>query len=304
MSAAPTPPTGPAPVPPAGTTPPVEHPPGHPHHGKTPAELAALEVQDNALYRGLNSFWTRLKSGNLLPSKVLAVLILVAVGGGLWWWFAGQSKKTDSRRWAELLNRVSGSELKAFADDNPDTPAALVARRSRALELLVGEGTQKLKGKVYAEWIKAVGNIEAARAELIALAEAFKRNPGLAAACYRDAALAERALIGLPKKGRPDENPENQRGSVAAAADLYRKAAAAIGADTPAGVKYAEEAKKIETNAAALLVTNSTLYAKVMPEETASAPTTTLPSTTTPDPDPKKTPSTNLGPRTPSTSGK
>lgn len=300
------PPTGTPPLLPTGPVPPPVETPHH--HQKTEAELAALEIQDNALYRGLKAFWAKAKTGDLLPSKALAVIVVLAVAGGLWWWFSGQSLKADSRRWAGLHNLTTDDRLNTFATENPDTTPALLARRSRALNLLGPEGTDRLSTRSAAEWKKAVGNIEAARDELVTLADLFRKDRSLKAACFRDAAVAERALIGVPKKGPPDENPANQRGSAAKVADLYRQAAAAIGANTASGEKYTKEAAAVETSAATILATNAYLYSRVMPEGISDAPAGPAPVPGTnpspgANPDPK-TPSTTRTPstaRTPST---
>ncbi len=300
MSAASSPPTGPAPVPPTGPQP--EETPHH--HQKTAAELAALEVQDNALYRGLKSFWARLKSGELLPSKLLAVVVLVVVAGGLWWWYSGQSTKTASHRWAGLQNLTASDRLAAFATDNPDTTAALVARRSKALNQLAAEGTAKLRSRDQGERMKAVTNIETARDELATLAALFQSDRTLKTACLEDAAVAERALVGVPKPGAlmADENPANSRGSVTQAAEFYREAAKAIGAETPAGVKYTKEAADLEANAKQILATNSYLYSRVAAGDVLKPePSTPDPKTDpSPTPDPK-TPSTKPSPKTPTT---
>lgn len=299
MSAATPPPTNPPANP---------HPPGHPHHGKTPAELAALEVEDNALYRGLKSFWARLKSGHLLPSKVMAVVILVVVAGGLWWWFSGQSSKAASQRWSGLLNLSSAADLNAYAAEHPDTTVALIARRSRALTLLTVEGTALLRVTDQDRRMKAIENIQTARDELATLAELFKTDRTLKAACLEDAAVAERALVGVPKPGAllANEDPANSRGSVAKAAEFYKAAAAAIGPDTPAGETFTKEAADLEANARQILATNSFLYSRVAagdvlkPEKKADATPDTQPA---PTPD-GKTPSTKPGPKTPSTKPK
>ncbi len=307
MSAASPPPTGPASVPPAGHAPAVPPADVPHHHVKTPAELAALEVQDNALYRGLKSFGARAKSGHLLPSKVLAVVVILAVAGGLWWWFSGQSKRTESRRWAGLQNLTASDQLNAYAADNPSSTANLVARRSRALNLLAIEGTEKLKSKVQVERMKGVENIEVARDELVTLAELFKKDRTLKALCLEDAAIAERSLVGVPKAGAllADENPANSRGSVDKAADYYRQAAAAIGANTPRGEKYEKIAAELTTSAKTVLATNSYLYSTVAAGDVLNPqPTPTpTPGTTTPGTNPK-TPATNPSPKTPTTSRK
>ncbi len=308
MSAASPPPTGSTPVPPSGHAPAVPPADVPHHHVKTPAELAALEVQDNALYRGLKSFGARAKSGHLLPSKVLAVIVLVAVAGGLWWWFSGQSKKTESRRWAGLQNLTASDQLNAYAADNPSSTANLVARRSRALNLLAADGTEKLKSKVQVERMKAVENIEVARDELVTLAELFKKDRTLKAVCLEDAAIAERSLVGVPKAGAllADENPANSRGSVDKAADYYRQASAAIGANTLRGEKYEKIAAELTANAKTILSTNSYLYSTVAagdvlnPQPTPQ-PTPGITPGTTPNP---KTPATTPSPKTPTTSPK
>jgi len=296
MSAASPPPTNPPAAP---------LPADHPHHGKTPAELAALEVEDNALYRGLKSFWARLKSGRLVPSKVMAVVILVVVAGGLWWWFSGQSRKATSHRWTGLQNLSADAELNAFATENPDTTVALTARRSRALNLLSVEGTALLRTTDQDTRMKAVDNIQTARDELATLAELFKKDRTLKAACLEDAATAERALVGVPKPGAllANEDPANSRGSVAKAVEFYKQAAAAIGADTPSGQRFTKEAADLEANAKQILATNSFLYSRVAagdvlkPVTKAEVQPETKP---TPTPD-GKTPSTKPSPKTPTT---
>ena len=295
MSAASPPPTNPATP---ATNP---HPPGHPHHGKTPAELAALEVEDNALYRGLKSFGARLKSGRLVPSKVMAVVILVVVAGGLWWWFSGQSRKATSHRWAGLQNQLTDAELNAYAAENPDTTVALVARRSRALNLLSVEGTALLRTTDQDTRTKALDNIQTARDEMATLAELFKKDRTLKAACLEDAAIAERALVGVPKPGAllANEDPANSRGSVAKAVEFYNQAAAAIGADTPSGQRFTKEAADLEANAKRILATNSYLYSRVAAGDVLKPETKPTP---TPQPTPGgKTPSTKPSPQTPTT---
>lgn len=309
MSAAtPTPPAGPIPpagpppaAPPTGIPPTLPSVPGAPapaeaphHHGKTEAELAAEEIQDNALYRGLKAFWAKAKSGQLLPSKALAVIVVVVVAGGLYWWFSGQSLKADSHRWADLLRANTPDKMNTFATENASTGQALLARRNRALLMLGTDGTAKLDSKSSAEWKKAVLSVEAARDELTTLADLYKKDRGLKAACLRDAAVAERALIGAPKKGPPDENLANQRGTAAKVAELYRAAAAAIGANTASGEKYAKEAADVEANAATILSANAYFYSRVAPEGFSDTPAVV--------PTPNPTPGANPNPQTPSTS--
>jgi hypothetical protein len=199
------------------------------------------ELETNSLAAGMHRFVERTKTGRLVNPYVLAVALAVALGAGLWWYLSSEGKKLSSRQWAQLEEVVrtnSQVNLEDFAKSNKDSAAARAARLDAARIQIGPEGIGKMNLRDRELRGKAVENVEKARDELLKLADEYKGDPTMQATCLLTAAEGELALVGLPK----GTDGKDSRGSVATAADLYRKVADLLGDKSPAAEQYKKRA--------------------------------------------------------------
>ncbi len=205
-------------------------------------------LEENELAHGVTALMDRARSGRLWNYRILGLVLAVVIVGGVWWYAVHESRKANSRMWAvwaDLERSPSPSGLEEFANSNKDTVPARLARLEAARIQLGPDGIAQLRQRDQATRNKGIENIEKAREELTRLADEFKGDPTLQATCLLDAAEAELALVGIPKgaAGLGD------KGTVQAAADLYRKAAAAVGENTPVGEQARKKAEALEAKA-------------------------------------------------------
>ncbi len=225
-------------------------------------ERKALETND--LASGAATLFDGVKSGHLGGSpwayRVVGLTVSAVLIGGLVWFLLSENKKAASQLWASL-DMATPSQLEELAEKSANTPAGQVARLEQARTLLGPEGIGKLNAGDREPQIKGVANIEKARDLFTQLAGDFAKDKTLQATCFAEAAQAELALVGIPKSA----NGSDSLGTVKAAADLYIRAAQAIGAATPAGEQFAKKAADLTANDAALTKAGLELYSRTMP---------------------------------------
>lgn len=208
------------------------------------------ELETNTLAQGASSLVDRVKTGRIGNYWIIATIAAVVIVGGVWYYAAREGRKADAATWAGYVGVMRGprhTDIDDFIKNNDKTTAAQLARLEQARMRLGQDGIMKLRTEETSERVKAAETIEQARAELLKLANDFKKDPSLRASVLLSAAEAELTLAGIPKA--IDGSGTEKRGSVKVAADLYRDAAKSIGESTPAGeslMKRAAETEKKE----------------------------------------------------------
>lgn len=181
------------------------------------------ELETNALADKLGHWYARLKSGDAAVIRWVGVVVAVVVAVVVWRMIAANRAENASGQWVALESANTLSELERFAEANPNSTAAKVARLHEARVWLGPDGIDALQQRDADRRKKAVENIEKARAEMAKLADEFRDNLVLRVQCLVGVAKAEEALIGLPKAGSANDS----RGSWQKAEEAYRAAAAA-----------------------------------------------------------------------------
>jgi len=214
------------------------HPTAHlAHHKPTVGENVSAVVQS-------------VKSANVWVFRIIGIIVVAAIVGVVWYVVDRENTKTASEEWRNfLLGKGDGSSR--------------FIKLEEARKQLGPDGIGKLQSPKQAEREKGLESIEKAREELVKLADDFKDDPSMKAACFLEAADAELTLVGYYKKGSTTDT----RGTVKAAAEFYRKAASAIGDDTDAGKKFKERAAQLENDPKAVQEASTRLSAQY-----ASAP--------------------------------
>jgi hypothetical protein len=203
-------------------------------------------LEENTLAHGVTTLVERAKSGRLVGLRWLGLALAAILVIGVWWYAVRQSNRADSQVWSglsDLVRRGGESSLTEFAGAHPDSTAARLARLETARVHLGPDGSLLLQTGDKTQRSKAVENLEKARDEFTKLAEEFQADPTLRATALMGAAEAELALVGVPKAGGL-----GSIGSVPAAAELYRKAAQAVGEATPVGEQAKKRADELEAN--------------------------------------------------------
>lgn len=205
-------------------------------------------LEENTLAHGVTTLVERAKSGRLIGLRWLGLALAVILVVGVWWYAVRQSDRANSQTWSnlsDLVRRGGESSLTEFANapDQKDSTAARLARLELARAHLGPEGIALLQTGDKTQRNKAVENLEKARDEFAKLAEEFQADPTLRSTSLMGTAEAELALVGVPKS-----DGLGSVGSVSAAADLYRKAAQAIGEATPVGEQAKKRADELEVN--------------------------------------------------------
>jgi hypothetical protein len=236
-------PTSPAPAPVGGPQPPVPvpgdtSPPIHHEHTK---------AEPNALLEWSKRAWTGLKEGKVGNPKLLLLVLAVVLILGAWWFLANTSKVNDSALWREFSSALNAGEMKKFAGDpaNANSVAAKAVTLNE-MRLRKNDAQRKLNAKTLAERQAAADELQKVRDELVTAAGGFTDRT-LKAAALLDAAEAEMALIGVPNKDVTAMGLEvkmNSRGQVSKYAELTRKAAEVVGANTDTGKALTAEADK------------------------------------------------------------
>ncbi len=206
------------------------------------------ELETNALAQGASSLVDRVKTGRVGNYWVIAVVAAIIVVLGVWWYAAREGRKADAITWTGYVGLMRGptnSEVDDFVKNHEKTTAAQLARLELARLRMGPDGIALLRSDESSQRAKGVENLEKARADLLKLADEFSTDPTLRASVLSSAAEAELALVGVPKDGSGTE----KRGAVKVAAELYREAAKAIGANTPAGEGLTKRADDLEKNA-------------------------------------------------------
>lgn len=228
-------------------------------------------IEENTLAHGVSTLVERAKSGRLVGLRWLGLALAVILIVGVWWYAVRQSRRADSQVWSGLSNLVQRggvSSLDEFAAAHKDSTAARLARLEAARAQLGLDGIALLQTGDKAQRNKAVENLEKARTEFTRLAEEFQSDPTLRATSLMAAGEAELALVGVPKS-----DGLGSLGSVSAAAELYRKAAQAIGEATPVGEQAKQRADDLEANKAEIESVGVQLYDRPLGTLTPGGPT-------------------------------
>jgi hypothetical protein len=183
----------------------------------------------------IRSAWQKFKRGELISYRVLAVLLLVAVGIGFFIFMQGERKVGESKKWLDLEGAVTPQDLEKVITDYPNTVPAQLAEFHLARIKLGPEGMDRLVTGDQNERQRGLTNVESAKEAFAKLAPELKDSPVLQAECYLGLAKAELALVGITKEGRID----TFRGSPLAAAEWLDKLATVA-----EGTPWGEEAKK------------------------------------------------------------
>lgn len=267
-------------------------------------ERKALESND--LASGAATLLGQVKTGHLASPwgyRVIGLTVSALLIGGLVWYLVRESGKAASHQWAELAS-ATPTDLEALATTYKDTVPGRVARLEQARVLLGADGIGKLTASDRDAQNKGIANIEQARDLFTQLAGDFAKDKTLHATCLAEAAAAELALLGVPKTA----NGTDSRGTVQAAADLYARAAQAIGATTPAGELFTKKAAELTANDAMLTKAALDLYSRTMPlpsfsggqpGEGIKTPTSLAPKTDLTPGEGVKAPPTPIAPPTP-----
>jgi hypothetical protein len=203
-------------------------------------------IEENTLAHGVSTLVERAKSGRLVGLRWLGLALAVVLVLGVWWYAVRQSSRADSQVWSGLSNlmqRGGQASLGEFAGAHKDTTAARLARLEAARVQLGPDGIGLLQAGDKAQRNQAVENLVKARDEFTQLAEEFQADPTMRATALMLAGEAELALIGVPKS-----DGLGSLGAVSAAAELYRKAAQAVGEATPVGEQAKKRADELEAN--------------------------------------------------------
>lgn len=265
--------------------------PGLEHHGPLPPK-----DDPSPVLVWLQNTWDKLKSGKIGNPKWIALIVAVGLIAFFWWYLARSSKKSDSALWFNYDLAVTQDGMKVFLDNpaNTDTVAGRITRLNLA-RTRVREGLAGLTAATLADRQKAAATLEQVRDELVTLADEFTADRTLKSTCLLAAADAEQALIGIPKEGIQSvglEVKQNGRGQVSRVAELKRRAADVIGADTEVGQKLIAEAEKMTQNADQVYQVAGTLNAAFNEPDSIAA--TATPPVSTP-------PATGEGPKPPDT---
>lgn len=227
------------------------------------------DLEQNALASRITSTWDRFKQGKLISYRMMALLIIAVTAIGLTWYILRERAKTSSRVWVELESATTVTLLEEYEKGHADNKAGKIARLHIARTLLGPEGIGSLGSRDPKAQQTAVENIEKAREMFEGLAKDFKDDPIVKAECYLGCAKAEEALIGIPKKDKPQDaaggpvKPEDSRGDPKKVVEWLDKLAEAA-PDTPWG----NDAKKL---AAALRETPSKVGGEILNVQSALA---------------------------------
>jgi hypothetical protein len=273
---------------------------------------ATIPDPDLAVGEGIAEFWQRVKAILSRHRRGLGFALLLLLALGLWLFWSSQVRQSRSQLWAELERISDSKKLREFADQNPGSKVALIARLELARNQFGPNGVALLNVRDAEQRKKGIENIENARAEFLALAVEFADDLSLQAECLKAAAAAELALVGIPKPDKPGE----YRGSITEAIALYEKLAGLVGVNTPVG-QWADQrvsdlkARGNEAQSVGVILNNlmtpppvTDIQPPTSVEPTANSPTTpVLPSTPATAPIPTPTPPTKAAtvPSTPTT---
>jgi hypothetical protein len=204
----------------------------------------------------IRAVWGRFKRGELIPYRIMAVLLIVAVVVGFIIFMQLQRSIGESKMWVDLEGATTPQELEKIITDHPNTMPARLAEVHLARINLAQDGIDKLVTGDQAQRQKALEKVESAKQTFAKLAPELKDSPVLQAECYLGLAKAELALIGITKEGRID----TFRGSPAAAAESLDKLA-----EVADGTPWGEMAKK---NAADLRAAGGSLPQEIVRVQT------------------------------------
>jgi hypothetical protein len=246
--------------------------------------------EENELAHGVTALMERAKSGRLVNYRWLGLVVAAALVIGVWWYASFKSRQADSTVWSGLADlfrsgRTNGLTDFANTPEHQKTVAGRLARVELARNQLGPEGIARLQIRNKDERNKGIENIEKAREEFVKLADEFQSDPTMRATCLMSAAEAELALVGIPKAGGSGD-----MGTPGAAAEFYRKAAQAIGENTPVGEQATKKSEELEAKKDEIARVADRLNTLVAP-----ATAVTIPTPGAPNPEAPKAPEGPIG---------
>jgi hypothetical protein len=160
------------------------------------------DTEQNALAARLGRAWTNFKQGKLISYKMMAILLILVAGLGTWWYISAESRKDRSRVWMDLDEANTTTKLQEFIkrEQGSHAVAARIGELQLARAQLGRDGLSQFDDRQAEERPKAVENVEKARDELAKLLDGFKDDLQLKAQCLWGLAMAEQALVGVPKE--------------------------------------------------------------------------------------------------------
>lgn len=255
------------------------------------------ELERNELAAGVQTLVERAKSGKLVSPRVLGIVVVAVLVLGLWWFFSTMGQSASSQQWKELDRVSSRTELEEYAKTHANTPAGRIARLQLARIKMGPDGLAKLNQRNGDVRDKAITAVEEAKAEFVAIADAFKSDVTLRAQCLDMAAKAELALVGIPKSPGSTE----YRGSVDLAVAHLKTLADTVGATSAAGKAAIEQAADLEKNREKVIDLGRELQTQLSPamfQPEIKLPTTGLGNPITPTPSPNVNLPGNVTPST------
>ncbi|QEL20986.1 hypothetical protein [Limnoglobus roseus] len=220
-------------------------------------------LEKNDLAEGLKSLAGKAKGGQFVNVRFLALAVLLVAIVGVWLYLRGSGRKSDAEMWRNFDNLNTPDSYEKFAEGHANTPAGRAARVQEA-RVLMSQGISQLMLQAFEADArkKTIDNIDKAREQFTKLADDYKDDLTMRAQCLEGAAKAELALVGIPKDAAKETSPENSRGSVKKAAELYREYAKTVGDKTVLGEQATKKAADLDANAKTIFELGSNLNNK------------------------------------------
>lgn len=225
------------------------------------------ELEENVLNKRLTEIADRARSGQFLNTRVYLILgaVVLLIGAYAYWLYASsEHQKQTAKMWLEFDHLNGPAGLEDFSKETKDAQISRLARLQLARVWLGPNGIQQLNSSNPETRGKAIESIERAREEFRKLAEEFGSDQTLKAQCIDGEAHAELSLVGIPKK----DNPEQDRGSVDKAAELFREYAKIIGESTKPGEEATKRAEDLLANSQEVVRIARTLNLRLSPPTT------------------------------------
>ncbi len=199
----------------------------------------------NALAAGLERLWTQIKGRRLyvyggITVFVVAVVVLVYV-------LRRNVREADALRWRELDSANTEEKLKELiqSDKQKGKITQTLAKLDLSRIYTYDRGINQLGTTMTSEFDKAITELEAGREYYLDAVNGLKDNPMLVQEAWISLARVEEILSRVPKADSEASKAVEYRGSIAAAIDYYKKAAA-IHPTSAASKKYAKQAEDME----------------------------------------------------------
>ncbi len=235
-------PAKPGPVPAAGPAPaaaPVTAPAAAAAQPPASSEGAGTAIADR-----LSSGWQSFKAGKVISYKWMAIVLILVTAVGVGWYIWWEGRKAESAKWVALTECTTVEKLEQFENQYPGTPQARAARLDRLRVMLQRQGLAVLRPQSMQSLLDpnspkvddaarkaAADSIEKARDLADRSADEYKDDLPGRVECLYAGAVAEEALVGLPRA----DNPSEYRGSVTKLVERLNQLAEAAPEDNPWG---------------------------------------------------------------------